>query len=63
MDNSNNIADPKIPRGLRVVAGTLSSPPGRSEELSQLRQEVARIEKWWADPRWKHTTRNFSGKS
>lgn len=54
-------ATPKIPRGVRalpVTAGT-SSP---REELTALQQDVAAIDRWWADAnRWKHTKRVYTG--
>lgn len=52
----------KIPRGLRMLpnAGTPRSDP--RSELGKLQGEAAAIERWWKDPRWKHTTRIYSGK-
>lgn len=67
----DDIATPKVPRGLRVLpqqsstSSSASSVPGSSSsattELSRLRQEASRLEQWWKDPRWKHTTRIYSG--
>jgi hypothetical protein len=30
-------------------------------ERSALMKEIAQIEQWWRDPRWKGTTRTYSG--
>ena len=50
-----------ISRGLRV----LPSKPNiiaSSDELAKLQTEAAKIEQWWNGPRWKHTTRPYTGK-
>lgn len=52
---------PKIPRGVRVLPVTDGTPSPR-EELSALQQDVAAIERWFQDPRWKHTKRVYSAK-
>jgi len=52
---------PKIPRGVRALPITNGTPSPR-EELSALQQDVAQIERWWADQaRWKHTKRVYTG--
>ena len=53
----------KIPRGLRAlpIASTTTATSTRSE-MAELKQEARSIEEWWASPRWKHTTRTYSGK-
>lgn len=52
---------PKIPRGVRALPVTNGAPSPR-EELSALQQDVAEIERWWADAaRWKHTKRVYTG--
>lgn len=52
---------PKIPRGVRALPVTNGTPSPR-EELSALQQDVAAIERWFADPRWKHTKRVYAAK-
>jgi len=53
---------PKIPRGVRALPITNGTPSPR-EELNALQQDVAEIERWWADAaRWKHTKRVYSAK-
>ena len=50
---------PKTSRGLRVL------PPAKQEniqaEKDALLSEIAAIEQWWREPRWKGTTRTFTG--
>ena len=52
---------PKVPRGLRVLPN--QAPGGRSggSEYDALKAEAARIEAWWATPRWQDTKRVYSG--
>lgn len=50
---------PKISRGLRVL-----QPPKKEDvqaEKDELMKEIALIEQWWREPRWKGTTRTYSG--
>jgi hypothetical protein len=60
----NDLGVPKVPRGLRVLPSSSTSPQmgGTRTELADLQQEAARIERWWTEPRWKHTKRIYSGK-
>lgn len=52
---------PKIPRGVRALPVTNGTSSPR-EELGALQQDVAEIERWWADAaRWKHTKRVYTG--
>lgn len=50
---------PKTSRGLRVL------PPPKKEDIKaekdDLLKEIALIEQWWREPRWKGTTRTFTG--
>jgi hypothetical protein len=56
-----NKATPKIPRGVRALPLTVGSSSPR-EELTALQQEVAAIDRWWADAnRWKNTKRVYTG--
>jgi hypothetical protein len=50
----------KIPRGLRNLPPQKERPSPQSE-LQQLQQDAAKIERWWTNPRWKHTQRVYSG--
>lgn len=53
---------PKIPRGVRGLPITTSTPSPR-EELSALQQDMAEIERWWTDKsRWGHTKRVYTAK-
>lgn len=49
---------PKISRGLRVL------PPKReqsvSEEYTNLQKDTAQITRWWNEPRWKYTKREYT---
>lgn len=61
-NNDHQFKD-KIPRGLRV----LSSRPSSADVVvdahqfgAQLKQEAAAIERWWTEPRWKHTKRIYT---
>jgi hypothetical protein len=59
------MVQPKISRGLRSLpaAASKGSSSSPSEEMNQLKSEVAQIEQWWSDShRWQHTTRPYSGK-
>jgi hypothetical protein len=50
---------PKTSRGLRVLP-----PPTKEDtkaEKDDLLKEIALIEQWWREPRWKGTTRTFTG--
>jgi len=48
----------KTSRGLRVLP---SSPPTDvTAETKSLTKEIAQIEQWWRDPRWKGTKRTYS---
>ena len=61
-DDTKDLATPKVPRGLRalpVASGLPRSSP--SGDMADLQQDVAVIERWWQDPRWKHTKRTYSG--
>jgi hypothetical protein len=59
-----NENDAKIPRGLRGLPITsLAGATDARSEFDALQAEAARIEQWWANPRWQHTKRVYSGKS
>jgi hypothetical protein len=59
-----DVAKPKIPRGLRALpAAAASSRVSPGSELGMLRSEASSIDQWWKDPRWKNTTRVYSCKS
>ena len=66
-NGSNNAqkssTDPKVPRGLRglPIASLAGSTDARSE-YDTLQAEAAAIEQWWANPRFQHTQRVYSGK-
>lgn len=49
---------PKTSRGLRVL------PPPKADDVAaetkSLKNEIAQIEKWWRDPRWKETKRTYT---
>jgi len=53
---------PVIPRGLRALPSANNNPQPLStrSELDQLKADAAAIERWWMDPRWKHTKRVYS---
>ena len=59
----------KIPRGLRVLlprssgaeATTTNGASAQQAFGAQLNQEAAAMERWWAQPRWQHTKRVYSG--
>jgi hypothetical protein len=55
----------QIPRGLRLLRGSGGSGALTSTTTSsfgaQLQAEAAAIERWWAQPRWQHTKRIYSG--
>ena len=58
----NDLATPKIPRGLRVLGTSSSASTTRSADFGQqLKNEAAAIERWWSQPRWQHTKRVYSG--
>jgi hypothetical protein len=59
--NTKKVILPKVPRGLRSLPIAASSSDSRSEYKS-LQAEAARIEEWWASPRWRLTKRVYSGK-
>jgi Isocitrate lyase family len=42
--------------------GVASSKSSSSSFGAQLQAEAAAIERWWAQPRWQHTKRIYSGK-
>ena len=63
-----DVARPRIPRGLRTVPtasqlATSSAPSQPQRELTELRAEASQIERWWTEARWKHTKRIYSGKT
>ena len=63
-NKKDDFATPRIPRGLRVLSRRSLSSSSTSDprsELSQLQTDAASIERWWKDPRWKHTKRIYSG--
>jgi len=62
--DSKDVATPKVPRGLRSLplASSYPSQPSARSELAELQQDAAAIERWWAQPRWKHTKRVYAGK-
>ncbi len=53
----------KVPRGLRVLkkSSAPSTDNNVQAERSALMKEIAQIDQWWRDPRWKGTTRPYSG--
>jgi hypothetical protein len=68
-NNSNNSSklstttDPKIPRGLRgLPISSLAGSTDARSEYDTLQAEAAEIEQWWANPRFQHTKRVYSGK-
>jgi hypothetical protein len=61
-DNAKDIATPKIPRGLRELPiASASSLTDQGPDRFQLKNEASDIDKWFADPRWKHTKRVYNG--
>lgn len=60
---SSKPSTPKVPRGLRVLKKSTASSTDNNvqAERSALMKEIAQIEQWWHDPRWKGTTRPYSG--
>ena len=48
-------------RGLRVLPSTSSSGGSVKAERDALVKEIAQIEQWWRDARWKGTKRTYSG--
>ena len=57
----NDVAKPKIPRGLRTL-GPFGGGSGTASNFGQeLKNEAAAIERWWSQPRWQHTKRVYSG--
>lgn len=61
---SSKPSTPRVPRGLRVLKKSTASSTDNNvqAERSALMKEIAQIEQWWHDPRWKGTTRPYSGK-
>ena len=60
---NNENGGAKIPRGLRGLPITsLAGSTNARSELGALQDEAASIEQWWANPRWQHTKRVYSGK-
>ena len=60
---NNENGGAKIPRGLRGLTITsLAGSTNARSELDALQAEAASIEQWWANPRWQHTKRVYSGK-
>jgi hypothetical protein len=53
----------QIPRGLRLLRGSGGSGALTTTTSfgAQLQAEAAAIERWWAQPRWQHTKRIYSG--
>lgn len=62
-NKTSSSTDPKVPRGLRglPIASLAGSTDARSE-YDTLQAEAAAIEQWWANPRFQHTKRVYSGK-
>lgn len=60
---SSKPSTPKVPRGLRVLnkPSAMAAETNVQAERSALMKEIAQIEQWWRDPRWKGTTRTYSG--
>mmetsp|Transcript_17307 Transcript_17307/g.29835 ORF Transcript_17307/g.29835 Transcript_17307/m.29835 type:complete len:574 (+) Transcript_17307:75-1796(+) len=50
---------PKVSRGLRVLPKSAPSTSVKAEKEALL-SEIAQIEQWWRDGRWKGTTRTYS---
>jgi hypothetical protein len=53
---------PKVSRGLRGLPISGHSQASASSEMPRLKDEAASIERWWKEPRWRHTKRIYSGK-
>jgi hypothetical protein len=61
--NGSKAFPDQIPRGLRLLQsghGSLTKTSSSSFG-AQLQAEAAAIERWWAQPRWQHTKRIYSG--
>jgi hypothetical protein len=59
--NGNKAFPDQIPRGLRLLRSGVASSKSSSSFGAQLQAEAAAIERWWAQPRWQHTKRIYSG--
>jgi hypothetical protein len=58
----NDVAQPKVPRGLRTLGPLGAGSSGAASDFGQeLKNEAAAIERWWSQPRWQHTKRVYSG--
>ncbi len=56
------VKTPKVSRGLRVLQSSATSKSSDvAAEKDALMKEIAQIEQWFRDPRWKETTRSYSG--
>ena len=54
---------PKTSRGLRVLpSSSVAKQEDVRAERDELMRDIAIIEQWWRDPRWKGTKRTYSGK-
>jgi hypothetical protein len=53
----------KVPRGLRSLPRNQKPSSSSSNDLTlaHLQTEATAMERWWTQPRWKHTTRIYSG--
>lgn len=60
-NNKDDIATPKIPRGLRGLPMASVSADYDGMSKNQLEQEARTIEQWWSEPRWKYTKRGYNG--
>lgn len=59
--NQKDLATPKVPRGLRSLPVASGLSPSSTGDMADLQCDAAAIERWWTEPRWKHTKRTFSG--
>lgn len=56
----------KVSRGLRVLPKDKSSASSSHDveaERDALAREIAQIERWWSDGRWRGTKRTYSGEN
>jgi hypothetical protein len=62
-NKSSTATDPKIPRGLRgLSSASITGSTDARSEYDSLQAEAAEIDLWWANPRFQHTKRVYSGK-
>jgi len=62
MPPTQDLATPKIPRGLRSLGGGSLDKSSINNNLGhELQSEASAVERWWSQPRWQHTKRVYSG--